>query len=78
MNSLQYWGSTETADLNTSKNKIQTRNVKCKATSIEYIIETIKMQDSMNKLFALLPLKPLTTLWFSMLTSKETLMGSIP
>lgn len=45
---------------------------------MEYIIETIKMQDSMNKLFALLPLKPLTTLWFSMLTSKETLMGSIP
>lgn len=36
------------------------------------------MHDSMNKLFALLPLKPLTTLWFSMLTSKETLMGSIP
>lgn len=35
------------------------------------------MQDSMNKLFALLP-KPLTTLWFSMLTSKETLMGSTP
>ena len=67
MNSLQYWGSTETADLNTSKNKIQTGNVKCKATSIEYIIE-----------IALLPLKRLTTLWFSMLTSKETLMGSTP